>query len=620
MNKNQQQISQIKEAIAAAFRAISGNEKDEVIFVSHFETSPSGHKSLSPNYSNARKILSVPFPEPTSTPKIKIISGYVDAEAMILRFHKPGLHELLRADDNAGLLLDELERVRVEALGSVHFKGAAKNIAEKYKHELRVKGYHTPEGAKTITVPEVVAVFARDAIYGKSPKEAKEIIKIWESHIRANLDPLLKTLAENINDQEIFAGLVNKIAELLRFGGSSSSESGEDMDAVASKLSDQEEKDSEADQTLHSGADAKSVTGEEQPAGQDEGDLHGDVKDDKGGKEEAQEKTRDAEIIPFPKSHPYAPYTTKFDEIVSADKLSTPQELAQLRSQLDQRLSMIRDITRKLAIRLQRKLQSQQVRGWKFHTEEGILDPNKLTHIIINPMYETPYKYEKETSEVNTVVSLLIDNSGSMRGRPITVAALSTDILARTLERCGIKVEILGFTTKEWKGGQSRKLWAINGSPVMPGRLNDLLHIIYKQADTPWRVARRNLGLMLKEGILKENIDGEALLWAHERLLARPEKRKILMVISDGAPVDDSTLSVNSAHFMEVHLKETIHAIEDYSDVELLAIGIGHDVTTYYKNAVTLSNAEQLSDTMINKISELFETDKVRSSKLKVRS
>ena len=310
----------------------------------------------------------------------------------------------------------------------------------------------------------------------------------------------------------------------------------------------------------------------------------------------------------------YKVYCNTFDEIVEADDLCDAEELTRLRAYLDKQLANLQGVVARLANRLQRRLMAQQNRSWDFDIEEGILDTAKLMRVIIDPMHPLSFKVEKDTQFRDTVVTLLLDNSGSMRGRPITVAATCADILARTLERCGVKTEILGFTTRAWKGGQSREKWLGGGKPANPGRLNDLRHIIYKAADEPWRRARRNLGLMMREGLLKENIDGEALIWAHNRLLGRPEQRRILMVISDGAPVDDSTLSVNSGNYLERHLRQVITDIEGRSPVELIAIGIGHDVTRYYKRAVTIVDAEELGGAMTEKLAELFD-DKVTPQK-----
>ncbi len=305
----------------------------------------------------------------------------------------------------------------------------------------------------------------------------------------------------------------------------------------------------------------------------------------------------------------YRAYTRLHDEEIAAEDLCDPDELTRLRQQLDQQLQHLQGVISKLANRLQRRLMAQQQRSWEFDLEEGLLDAGRLSRVVVNPLHALSYKRERETEFRDTVVTLLIDNSGSMRGRPITVAAMCGDILARTLERCAVKVEVLGFTTRAWKGGQSREKWVQDGKPRNPGRLNDLRHIIYKAADSPWRRARKNLGLMLREGLLKENIDGEALLWAYRRLVVRPEHRRILMVISDGAPVDDSTLSVNPGNYLEKHLREVIREIETRDQVELIAIGIGHDVTRYYRRAVTIVDAEELGGTMMKKLTELFDED-----------
>ncbi|MCA1909509.1 MAG: cobaltochelatase subunit CobT, partial [Magnetospirillum sp.] len=311
---------------------------------------------------------------------------------------------------------------------------------------------------------------------------------------------------------------------------------------------------------------------------------------------------------------PYHPYTTKYDQVIAAEELCEPEELSRLRNQLDQQMAHLQGVVSKLANRLQRKLMAQQTRSWNFDLEEGILDTSRLARIVANPTHSLSFKFEKETDFRDTVVTLLIDNSGSMRGRPITVAALSAEILARTLERCAVKVEVLGFTTRAWKGGQAREQWNADGKPAQPGRLNDLRHIVYKAADAPWRRARKNLGLMLREGVLKENIDGEALLWAHDRLIARNEQRRILMVISDGAPVDDSTLSVNSGNYLEKHLRDVIEYVETKSPVELIAIGIGHDVTRYYRRAVTIMDAEELGGAVMRQLTSLFDEEEMTNA------
>ena len=397
----------------------------------------------------------------------------------------------------------------------------------------------------------------------------------------------------------------------------------EDEDATESELEDENAESDEAS------ADAESESGDSEGASAASGMAQ--EADEGTGRDGSEAETGEAEGEMMPGSGdedssrpgrsvrpqgdlrnvrgepPYRAFTAQFDETIDADQLCDPQELARLRMHLDQQLSNLQGVITRLANRLQRKLMAKQTRAWDFDVEEGILDTARLHRIVVNPVYPLSYKVERETEFRDTVVTLLIDNSGSMRGRPITVAAMSADILARTLERCAVKVEILGFTTRAWKGGQAREKWLAEGKPSNPGRLNDLRHIIYKAADAPWRRARKSLGLMLREGILKENIDGEALLWAHNRLIGRSEQRRILMVISDGAPVDDSTLSVNPGNYLERHLRDVIEWIERCSPVELVAIGIGHDVTRYYSRAVTIVDAEQLGGTMMEKLTELFD-------------
>jgi cobaltochelatase CobT len=428
----------------------------------------------------------------------------------------------------------------------------------------------------------------------------------------------LDALGLAIDDQAAFAALASK---LLR-----------DLELVEGDLDpdqDPDASDSDGDEDDKSGEGEDET--EEEPGGA-EGDAdvrveQGEAGEDEGEQDSFEEDLSEAEdglgeegeegVLPtrpnrplsdLPPSFDYRTYTTRYDELVEAVELCDDEELGRLRAYLDQQLVHLQSAVTKLANRLQRRLMAQQSRSWEFDQEEGLLDAARLARVIVNPAHSLSYKVERDTEFRDTVVSLLIDNSGSMRGRPISIAAISADILARTLERCGVKVEILGFTTRAWKGGQSREKWLADGRPPSPGRLNDLRHIVYKNADEPWRRARKNLGLMMREGLLKENIDGEALLWAHNRLIGRPEERRILMVISDGAPVDDSTLSVNSGTYLERHLRQVIGWIEARSPVELIAIGIGHDVTRYYSRAVTIMDAEQLGGTMIEQLASLFDT------------
>jgi cobaltochelatase CobT len=448
------------------------------------------------------------------------------------------------------------------------------------------------------------------------PPAAAKVVDLWQPWLKEKLGAGgFKNLAPLLEDQKSYAALTRRMI------GQMDMDAGEPPPAEPEDEGDEESKEQKApDENSENEEDQKKE--QEAPEGADsEPEQEEDQSSDAGAEDRQEEgpnpeadseeggvpqmRPRDS-YIPGPDSR-YTIYTTSFDEIVDAAALAEPEELDRLRDMLDQQLASLHRLTTKLANRLQRRLMARQQRSWKFDLEEGYLDGARLARMVANPTVPLVYKQETETPFRDTVVSLLIDNSGSMRGRPIAIAALCTDILARTLERCGVKVEILGFTTRAWKGGKARDMWIQNGRPPHPGRLNDLRHIIYKGADAPWRRTRKHLGLMLKEGLLKENIDGEALVWAYNRLAQRPEQRKILMIISDGAPVDDSTLSVNPSNILEHDLRNVITWIEDHSDVELTAIGIGHDVTRYYKKALTIADADELAPALIGKLDELFE-------------
>src|SRR6185295_14246186 len=456
----------------------------------------------------------------------------------------------------------------------------------------------------------------RERLTGQPPPAAaKKLVELWRPLIEDRAGRDLDRLERLIDNQARFGDVIHDLLDSLDMG--------ED------RTTDSEEEGEEGEQERRkeeSGEDGQGADSEDMQTRMDEADASGeDMSDSTAEAAEAMsaEMSDDAEMgdseAPAepkrprrhgqnePRGPDYRPFVMKHDETVPAEELCEPEELERLRGYLDKQLSHLQGVVARLANRLQRRLMAQQSRAWEFALEEGLLDPARLPRIIIDPLHALSFKREKETKFRDTVVTLLLDNSGSMRGRPITVAATCADILARTLERCGVKVEILGFTTRAWKGGQSREAWLAAGKPGNPGRLNDLRHIIYKAADHPWRRARKNLGLMMREGLLKENIDGEALDWAHKRLLARPEQRKILMMISDGAPVDDSTLSVNPGNYLERHLRWIIEEIENRSPVELIAIGIGHDVTRYYRRAVTIVDAEELGGAMTEKLAELFE-------------
>jgi cobaltochelatase CobT len=548
------------------------------------------------------------------------LRGTADMVALRLRYHDDSLHNRrMPRQPEARQVYEAVEQARVEALGARRMAGIAANLGELLESRILAEGLDRVTRRDQVPLAEAVALIARERFSGQAPPaSARHAVDLWRTEIETKAGTALDRLSGLLRDQDAFSrGLFDLLRE-LEVGGDLESESGEggesesaaeNPEAAPGEASDEKSESGDAPSDA-SDAEAPGSAGE---ADEDEGGESGDELtltgagvDDPGGpsRERRDQAAAGREM-------PYRPYTTRFDQVVGAEDLCDSEELGRLRSQLDQHLSRLQGVVSKLANRLQRKLMAQQTRSWAFDLEEGILDTGRLARIVANPTHSLSFKVEKETDFRDTVVTLLIDNSGSMRGRPITVAAMSADILARTLERCGVKVEVLGFTTKAWKGGQAREAWQAEGKPPSPGRLNDLRHIVYKAADAPWRRVRRNLGLMLREGILKENIDGEALLWAHDRLLGRPELRKILMVISDGAPVDDSTLSANSGNILEKHLREVIATIETRSPVELAAIGIGHDVTRYYRRAVTIMDAEELGGTMMMQLADLFDEGQV---------
>ncbi len=532
--------------------------------------------------------------------------GVADGVALRARHHDAGLHA--RRSPGGVLnraIYDALEQARVETLGSAHRTGVEENLAAALDAKLAQSQMHTLRQREDAQLPVALGLLVREALSGKlPPPHGRAVADLWRPLLELRLDEHLKRLQESLPDQARFADTVRAILGDLA------------LDDVAADPDQDEAQGEEDDGAEQQAGDEGTESGEEQRQGGDSEsaeeagdslamDSTGD--DDMG---EAQTEGQPPQYVAPGTGAPFAGYrvyTTDYDEVVAAHELCDSEELGRLRQMLDQQLSNQQAVIARLANRLQRFVLARQTRAWLFDQEEGLLDTARLARIVADPMHPLTFKTERDTVFRDSVLGLLIDNSGSMRGRPITIAAMSADILARTLERCGVKVEVLGFTTRAWKGGQSRERWLSDGKPPNPGRLNDLRHIVYKSADAPWRRARRSFGLMLREGLLKENVDGEALLWAHQRLLGRPEQRRFLIVISDGAPVDDSTLSVNSGHYLEQHLKQAIDYIESASPVELLAIGIGHDVTRYYRRAVTLSDAEQLGETMVEKITELFD-------------
>ncbi|MFJ5488970.1 cobaltochelatase subunit CobT, partial [Hansschlegelia beijingensis] len=466
---------------------------------------------------------------------------------------------------------------------------------------------------------DAVALMVRERLTGRKPPEsARKLVELWRPWIEEKAGADLSRLDRVLEDQNAYARTIRDLLSSLDMGEELSSDrqqNEEEGEADGEQPPPQQGETADAPQDHSQGADeaetessAEADDDAEQIEAADAPPTDAPDDDELGEAEEATEPWRPKDDRRNERDKPdYVAFTTKFDEEALAEDLCDAEELARLRTYLDKQLSALQGVVGRLANRLQRRLLAQQSRAWDFDLEEGMLDPARLSRVVIDPMSALSFMHERDTEFRDTVVTLLLDNSGSMRGRPITVAATCADILARTLERCGVKVEILGFTTRAWKGGQSREQWLAAGKPMGPGRLNDLRHIIYKAADAPWRRTRKNLGLMMREGLLKENIDGEALVWAHERLLRRPEQRRILMVISDGAPVDDSTLSVNPGNYLERHLRKVIHEIETRSTVELIAIGIGHDVTRYYRRAVTIVDAEELGGAMTEKLAELFE-------------
>jgi cobaltochelatase CobT len=550
---------------------------------------------------------------------IAIVRGLSDSFALRLANHNDKVHSHYQPQGkNARAVFEAVEQARIEALGANAMPGMKTNLSAMMDDRYRRKDVSRYTDRKDAPLDEAVALLVREKLTGELPPEgARTMVDLWRPWIEEKASAQLSHLTESIHDQAAFARMSRDIIAALDMGD----ELGEDPDQ-----SDENDENNEPQED--SGERQETPEGEEQESSQQSmeemQDAEGETEaaemdaqqmdvdeqpDDQEGEEESDGEEPWRPQLPFSSLSNedfYKVFTNQFDEEIPAEELCDAEELARLRNYLDKQLSSMQGVVARLANRLQRKLMAQQNRSWDFDLEEGVLDAARLTRVVIDPMHPLSFKVEQDTDFRDTVVTLLLDNSGSMRGRPITVAATCADILARTLERCGVKVEILGFTTRAWKGGQSREKWLGANKPANPGRLNDLRHIIYKSADSPWRRARRNLGLMMREGLLKENIDGEALIWAHNRLLARTEQRRILMVISDGAPVDDSTLSVNSGNYLEKHLRQVIHDIEQRSPVELIAIGIGHDVTRYYKRAVTIVDAEELGGAMTDKLAELF--------------
>jgi cobaltochelatase CobT len=599
-------VENFKHATQSTARALSGLDDLEVSFSGHL--AEAGEKSI--------KLPALP--KILEDSEAQLIRGLADTFALRLHYHDAALHQKMApAEPRARAAYQALEDARVEAVGTQDYPGAASNIEAALKAEARRQRLEMASTMDDAPLHEAIRFMAREAFTGrKPPKEAQRVIKAWKQWLAQHLgDEGFETLKKSLGDQQAFAKIAHQLIDRMEMSSTPAepppaSEDGEDKDDRKNEGAEKSPEESPSSQTAPpAGMTEESEAGDlsEQEAQMMGGQEMEDMETDGEAEEREEERRNAARDGGFSQLYAdYKIYTAQFDEVVNAKDLCEAEELQKLRRMLDKQLTHLHGVITRLANRLQRKLMAQQTRSWMFDLEEGLLDSARLSRAVANPYWPVSYKQESETEFRDTVVTLLIDNSGSMRGRPITIAAMSTDILARTLERCGVKVEILGFTTRAWKGGSAREKWLSDGKPGNPGRLNDLRHIIYKPADSPWRHTRANLGLMLREGLLKENIDGEALLWAYSRLMSRPEQRKILMVISDGAPVDDSTLSANQGNYLEEHLRRVIHWLENRTPIQLLAIGIGHDVTRYYKRAVTLVDAEELGGAITEKLAELF--------------
>jgi cobaltochelatase CobT len=598
-----------KHATQSTARALSGLDDVEVSFGGNLAEM------------SGRFIRLPSLPKTLDEKNTAIIRGMADAFALRLHYHDHALHQRrMPADAQARAVYDALEDARIEAVGTSDFPGAAGNIESALRDGARKQKLDQVKGMDDAPLAAALRHLARRALTGRAvPAEAQKTVAAWQAWIDKRLGADgFDALARARDDQDAFARAVQNLLKKMDMAADPQDspppeQSGEDMQEEEATPAEESDGDDGSGEQAPPIGMTEDSDDDDSDSDQSEGMAGSEMDDLDPGEEAADDDRRNEPRGAGDKTYgDYTIYTTAFDETVAAKDLCEPEELAKLRRMLDKQLTHMQNVITRLANRLQRKLMAQQTRSWHFDLDEGILDSARLSRVVANPVLPVTYKQESETDFRDTVVTLLIDNSGSMRGRPISIAAISTDILARTLERCGVKVEILGFTTRAWKGGSSREKWLSDGKPALPGRLNDLRHIVYKSADSPWRHARANLGLMLREGLLKENIDGEALLWAYHRLMLRPEQRRIMMVISDGAPVDDSTLSANQGNYLEEHLKRVIRWIEDKTPVQLLAIGIGHDVTRYYTRAVTLVDAEELANVMTGKLIELFDEKPVR--------
>ncbi|WP_375648232.1 cobaltochelatase subunit CobT [Bartonella sp. MU70NMGDW] len=600
-----------KKALSTCMRAIAGTKNLEVSF-SHNRPSLSESCARLPELSQY-----------ATNKDITITRGLGDSMALRKAWHDNRIHmQFAPLESEARAVFDALEQTRVEAIGTLAMEGLAKNLdvmlADKYKRA----HYHKISNQSEAPIQEAIALLLREKITKRTaPREAGPVLELWRQELEQKAAAELDELTHHIYNQQTFAQIVRQMLATLKMTVQQAEASNsENNKKLKNECEPQAQAEEESENKKHAQSEEQTSTEQESDV-QDDGKTQatqsnnndqadGEQKNEPWQEKPSRPKRLFSDSEQMERLGDYKIFTRQFDEILEATDFCSENELDHLRRYLDKQINHLQNIVGRLANRLQRRLMAQQNRNWSFDLEEGYLDTARLPRLIIDPMQPLSFKMESNTKFRDTVVSLLIDNSGSMRGRPISVAASCADILAQTLERCAVKVEILGFTTKTWKGGKSREQWLTQNKSHNPGRLNDLCHIIYKSADTPWRRARRNLGLMMQEGLLKENIDGEALIWAHQRLLSRREQRRILMVISDGAPVDDSTLSVNSSNYLEKHLRAVIQEIQTHSPIELIAIGIGHDVTRYYQRAVTIMNAEELADAITKQLEILFSDKK----------
>ncbi len=607
-------VEPFKKALSSALRAMAGKPEMDIQFAAD-----------RPSLVDAGEVVRARLPEPPRRPTardILVLRGFSDSYALRLACHDATLHRRLMPEGlEARRVFEAVEQARCDSVGASRMMGVAKNIDAMVQERYLKANLADVSDIVNAPLEDALAMIVRERLTGMAPPPAaRKLTALWREEIERKAGPALDALLPHLENQRAFAKALQGVLVGLGL-----------VEAMPLSSDNEDEKqgrqDSDGQQDPQDGEDgqaneqegyeldeSESLTDENSEGARESADAPpGDFSEEEaaGDADEPAEASRSpVQCDQGRDAGAYKAFTTAFDETIAAEDLCEVEELERLRSYLDKQLNNLQGVVGRLANRLQRRLLAQQSRSWEFDLEEGSLDPARLTRVVIDDMrgHFAPlsFKREKDTDFRDTVVTLLIDNSGSMRGRPITVAATCADILARTLERCGVKVEILGFTTRAWKGGHSREAWLAAGKPANPGRLNDLRHVIYKSADAPWRRARRNLGLMMREGLLKENIDGEALRWAYERLLARREQRRILMMISDGAPVDDTTLSVNAGTYLEKHLRAVIAEVENRGLVELIAIGIGHDVTRYYRRAVTIVDAEELGGVMTEKLAELF--------------